>query len=59
MGGLTGLVKKPGSSNNFDTFYHKGTLKVQQAPGAAGYLFGDMVKDGRPTITGRRPRPAS
>lgn len=46
VGGLTGLVKKPGSSNNFDTFYHKGTLKVQQAPGAAGYLFGDMVKDG-------------
>ena len=46
VGGLTGLVKKPGSSNNFDTFYHKGTLKVQQAPGAVGYLFGDMVKDG-------------
>lgn len=45
-GGLTGLVKKPGSSNNFDTFYSKGTLKVQQAPGAVGYLFGDMVKDG-------------
>lgn len=45
-GGLTGLVKKPGSSNNFDTFYQKGTLKVQQAPGAVGYLFGDMVKDG-------------
>ena len=46
VGGLTGLVKKPGSSNNFDTFYHNGTLKVQQAPGAVGYLFGDMVKDG-------------
>lgn len=23
VGGLTDLVKKPGSSNNFDTFYHR------------------------------------